>query len=133
MVRNAANCKKREEKRNGRFKDAFLILDEDRAHQPQPDWPLERLRREAANQKFIFCGQKPKLEGLFLRMFPGCERQVLSATRLDAQLPNLWPDYKKPTDAQTLARKFTLDDLMRVANVEPDLMSMLSKIGFARN
>lgn len=132
MVRDAAKSKMREDKRKGRFKAAFLLLDEDRAEQPQPDWPLKRLRSEADGNGLIFCGQKPKFEGFLLRMLPGRERTVLSAANVDAQLPTLLPGYKKPIDAQSLAEKFTLDDLMRVARVEPDLMRVLSMVGFAR-
>ena len=57
---------------------------------------------------------------------------MLSAANVDAQLPAILPGYKKPIDAQSLAEKFTLDDLMRVARVEPDLMRVLSMVGFAR-
>ena len=65
-------------------------------------------------------------------MLPGRERIVLDAANVDAQLRVLLPGYKKPTDAQSLARMFTLDDLMRVAGVEHDLMRVLSTIGFGQ-
>lgn len=132
MLRNATNHKIRDEKRKGVFKAAFLLADEDRALQPQPDWPLTRLRCEADSNGLIFCGQKPNFEGLLLRMLLGRERIVLDAASVDAQLPALLPGYKKPIDAQSLDRKFTLSDLMRVAAVEPDLMRVLSMIGFGR-
>ena len=45
------------------------------------------------------------------------------------QLRSIWPDYQKPVDAQTLASKFTLDDLLRVARVDLELKAMLSIIG----
>ena len=132
MLREAANFKKRDENQKGAFKQAFLLADEDRARQPHPDWSIVRLRREAASKGLILCGQKPKFEGLLLRMLPGRERIVLDAANVDAQLRVLLPGYKKPTDAQSLARMFTLDDLMRVAGVEPDLMRVLSTIGFGQ-
>lgn len=132
MLRDAANRKMRAEKRKGPFKAAFLLLDEDRAQQPQPDWPIERLRTQADSKGLIFCGQKPNLEGLLLRMLPGRERTILSAASVDAQLHILLPEYKKPFDAQSLAQKFTLGDLMRVASVEADLQGMLTMIGFVR-
>ncbi len=132
MLRDAANRKMREEKRKDPFKAAFLLLDEDRAQQPQPDWPTERLRSQADSKGLIFCGQKPNFEGLLLRMLPGRERTILPAASVDAQLPTLLPGYKKPIDAQSLAWKFTLDDLMRVASVEAGLQRMLTMIGFVR-
>ncbi len=132
MLRDAAKRKAREENRKDRFKAAFLLLDEDRAQQPQPDWPIERLRSQAASKGLIFCGQRPKFEGLLLRMLPGRERTILSAASVDAQLPILLPGYRKPIDALYLAQKFTVDDLLRAAAVEPDLKQVLSMIGFLR-
>jgi hypothetical protein len=128
MLRDAASRKSREEKRKGPFRAAFLLVDEDRAQ--QADWPVHRLRSEAAGVGLKLCGQKPKFEGLLLRMFPGRERVVPVAVSVDEQLRALWPEYRKPMDARSLARKFTLDDLIRVARVEPELARVLSTIGF---
>jgi hypothetical protein len=127
MLRNAAIYRD-QERRKGHIQAAFLILDEDRAY--SGDWPIEQLRRESQKEGFILCGQKPNFEGLLIRMHPGRERTIAVSVNVDTQLLTLFPSYKKPIDANTLCQRFTLNDLMRVARFEVELMNMLSAIGF---
>lgn len=44
-------------------------------------------------------------------------------------LRKVWPDYQKPVDAQTLADKYSLHDLLRLAKVDFELKKLLSIIG----
>ena len=62
-------------------------------------------------------------------------RNLVSRQRLatvQKQLRSIWPDYQKPVDAQTLASKFSLDDLLRVARVDFDLTALLLLIGLKK-
>jgi hypothetical protein len=113
--------------RNGAYRDRFLIVDADRAE--QGDWSIEKLRREAAKLKFTVCVQNPNHEGLLLRMIPGMEREISDATSANSKLKRQWAKYQKPMNAYALGRQFSLDDLRRVANVDPDLKTLLEKIG----
>ena len=113
--------------RIGTYKDRFLIVDGDRAE--RGDWSIEKLKREAAKHKITVCVQNPNHEGLLLRMMPGMERQTPDAASVRMKLRSRWPSYQKPANAQALMRQFSLDDLLRVANVDADLQGLLKKIG----
>lgn len=109
------------------FKDSFLIVDGDRAE--SGDCSIDELRRQADRSNIRVCVQQPNQEGLLLRMLPSKERlkpDKESAIRL---LRAEWPDYEKPVDAYTLSRRFSIDDLRRVASVDPDLQHFLRLIG----
>jgi hypothetical protein len=73
--------------------------------------------------------QNPNHEGLLLRMMPGNERENTDAASAETRLKSLWPSYRKPMSAQELRRKFSLDDLLRVASLDKDLQTLLKKIG----
>jgi hypothetical protein len=126
MLQKAVRLHKRRSRR-GIYQDRFLILDGDRAE--QGDWTIEKLRREAAQKKIIVCVQNPNHEGLLLRMMPDMEREIPDAASVEARLKNQWPAYQKPMNARALGRQFLLDDLLRVANLDSDLKTLLKKIG----
>ncbi len=113
--------------RTGAYQDRFLVVDGDRAE--QGDWSIEKLRREAAKHKITVCVQNPNHEGLLLRMMPGMEREIPDAASAETRLKSRWKDYRKPVNAQALGRKFSLDDLLRVASADSDLETLLKKIG----
>ena len=103
-------------------KQSILIVDTDRALRGDDGWSLERLKREAAKNKIEVCFQKPKFEGLLLRLFAGYEQRLeLSATEANHQLLKLWPNYVKPEDAISLTKKFSLSDLFRAAQFDFEL------------
>jgi hypothetical protein len=126
MLQKAARLHKRR-CRTGAYQDRFLVVDGDRAE--QGDWSIEKLRREAAQHKITVCVQNPNHEGLLLRMMHGMEREIPDAASVETRLKSRWKDYQKPVNAQTLGRKFSLDDLLRVANADFDLETFLKKIG----
>jgi hypothetical protein len=113
--------------REGGCQEAFLIVDRDR--EEKGDWSIEELRREAAKQKMTVCVQSPNHEGLLLRLMPGMEHDIANAASAETKLRNRWPSYRKPMSAQELGRKFSLDDLLRVARLDQDLQTLLKKIG----
>jgi hypothetical protein len=113
--------------RKGAYQDRILIVDRDRAE--QGDWSVKELKQQAAKYKFTVFVQCPNHEGLLLRMMPDMEREIPDAASAEAKLKSRWPDYQKPANAYMLGRKFSLEDLLRVARVDPDLASLLRKIG----
>ena len=118
-------------KRKGRSsaKSFILLVDSDRAERGDDGWSLLQLKQEASKHKINVCVQNPNQEGLLVRMMPGNESLQPNIAKVQKQLRSIWPDYQKPVDAQTLASKFTLGDLLRVARVDLELKLLLSIIG----
>jgi hypothetical protein len=111
----------------GIYKDRFLIVDGDRAG--QGDWSIEELKRAADKRNFTVCVQNPNHEGWLLRMMPGMEHEIPDAASVEARLKRRWPHYRKPMNAHELGQRFSLEDLLRVAGVDPDLKTLLERIG----
>jgi hypothetical protein len=65
-------------------------------------------------------------------MMRGKENQIPEVGASTAKLKAHWPDYEKPVNALTLSRRFSIDDLLRVANVDADLGNLLKAIGLMR-
>jgi hypothetical protein len=127
MLEKAVRQHKRRRRTAGPYQDRFLVVDRDRAE--QGDWPIEKLRCEAAKHNLTVCVQSPNHEGLLLRMMRGMERETPDAASAEARLKSRWPNYRKPVNAQALRRQFSLDDLLRAASVDPDLETLLKRIG----
>ena len=128
MLERAVRERKRKERSKAKF--SILLVDGDRAGRDDP-WSLEQLKQEAKKHKIIVCIQHPNLEGLFLRLMPGKESLRPDAANVLRQLRGAWPNYEKPADARTLAGKFRLNDLLRVAKVDSELNTFLSIIGLS--
>ena len=111
-----------------KFSGKYLIIDADRADLGN-DWTIEELRLEAAKNNIILIVQKPKLEALILKVFKGNENKSFKASDCLSLLKQKWPNYRKGIPASEYARKFTLEDLIRASNFEPDLDLFLKKIG----
>jgi len=62
-------------------------------------------------------------------MMHGMEHEFPNAASAKAKLKRQWRQYEKPVNAQALERRFSLDDLVRVANVDAELGVFLKKIG----
>lgn len=123
MLKNACSNKPK-------AKASILLVDADRDRNKDDGWSIKRLREEAHKHGFQVCVQNPNLEGLFLRMFKGNERLQPDAARVKKELPKFWRDYyQNKIDADVLASKFLLADLLRVAKVDSDLNRLLSIIG----
>jgi hypothetical protein len=130
MLEKAVRHHKKRSKASGSYKGRFIVVDRDRSD--QGDWSIEKLREDAAKHEIIVVVQSPNHEGLLLKMFPGLENENPSAAMAETRLKAHWPTYQKPTNAQTLARRFTLGDLLRVAEVNADLKFFLKSIGFIK-
>lgn len=127
MLDKAVREHKKRCRRNGAYRDRFLIVDGDRAE--QGDWSIEKLKQEAAKYEITVCVQRPNHEGLLFRMKIGHEREIPSAASAETKLKIHWPNYQKPANAHMLGRRFSFDDLLRVANVDMDFTTLLKTIG----
>ncbi len=67
------------------------------------------------------------------RMMTGMEREIPDTASAETKLKSRWPNYQKPVNAFALGRRFSLDDLLRVARVDADLETLLKKIGLFQN
>ena len=121
----------RERKRKGRqsAKCSILLVDSDRAERGDDGWSLLQLKQEASKQKLTICIQNSNQEGLLLRLMLGNERLQPNIASVQKQLRTAWSGYQKPVNAQMLASKFSLDDLLRVARVDVELNILLSMVG----
>ena len=72
---------------------------------------------------------QPNLEGLLLRLCDGCENRFVTPQRALPLLRREWPEYVKPMPADRLGKQFTLADLRRAAQHDPDLRRALETIG----
>lgn len=71
----------------------------------------------------------PNLEGLLLRLHPGHEQRRVPANQTERELRKLWPDYKKPPNANDLQKRFSVDDLHRAARYDLHLERLLATVG----
>jgi hypothetical protein len=129
MLEGAIRYRKRKDRQKA--KSSILLVDGDRAERDD-GWSLAKLRQEATKHKFTVCVQNPNLEGLLLRLMPGKESLQPDRVNVQAQLRNVWPNYKKPADARTLTGRFTLSDLLRVAKVDSELNNLLTIVGLKK-
>jgi hypothetical protein len=108
----------------------ILLIDGDRGIENEDGWSLDDLREEASKAGITVCVQDPKIEALYLRMMPGNEHLTISRTRVNDQLRKVWRDCdNKKFDVGALMKKFSLDDLQRVAHVDSELRELLKIIG----
>lgn len=113
---------------NGAYTHAILLLDSDRVGDP------EDIRRLAAKSRLTLVLQRPKLEGVLLRLHPGHERRFPSPEDTNRQLLRVWPDvwggnHRRAVDADTLGRRFALADLRRAAACDEELRRLLELLG----
>jgi hypothetical protein len=107
---------------------SFAFLDEDQAlRDPQR---AGRARRLAAENDITIIWQSPCFEAVLLRHLPdrSTHRPPDTPGALWA-LEREWPDYRKPMDRATLARRLDLGAVRRAAAVEPELARFLRVLG----
>lgn len=123
----------RNHKRKGKYKASILIIDSDRGEKHEDGWTIPQLIAEASKEGINIYAQTPNHEGLLLRMASNNTRSAINAANARRQLQNIWPDYKKPLDARTLASKFKLENLLQVAQNDMGLQNLLKIIGLYKN
>ena len=105
---------------------SILIVDEDRAIKKDDPWSIDKLKDEARKRNIMVCVQHPNAEGFFLRLFPGKENLTPSPQQVNRLLKKEWPDYDKSSiNAEMIARKFTLQDLLKLSRFDSDLNDLL--------
>lgn len=126
MLANAVRYRERKERKKAKV--AILLVDADRAARDD-GWTIDELRAEATQENFNLCVQSPNQEGILFKMLSGNERLQPNVSTVHRQLLSAWPEYKKPVDARALLAKFTLQDLLRVAQSDSELRVLLQTIG----
>lgn len=128
MLKQAVKDHKNKDKKNT-AKHYILLVDIDRAESHNDPWSIDQLIAEAKKQNFTVCLQVPNLEGVIYRMLPGKERTKPTASNAYTLLCKEWPEYENGLNAHMLRSKFSFDDLLRVANIDPELKKLLILIG----
>jgi hypothetical protein len=127
MLANAVREYRRRSIIRGHYRNQFLLLDRDRTD--QGDWPISKLEQEASKHHIIVCAQSPNHEGLLLRMCIGHEKDTVVASAALKKLLAIWPQYRKPVNAQTLQRRYTVQDLIRASEFDDQIKRLLIGIG----
>ena len=104
---------------------SILVVDSDRSENGDDGMSIQELRKQASKHKITVILQKPNIEGVFLRMLG----KKVQRNAKDA-LIRKWPIYKKPMNADSITKKFGLNDLLRAANQCEELMLLVNELGF---
>lgn len=123
-VRKLAHLKRK----RGTFDHKFVLLDTDQLVL-SPD-RARRARALAALHEITVVWQQPCFEAVLLRHLGGKEAfRPPDNPTTQAAMAQAWPQYRKPMSRLELARKIDLDAVVRAANVEPELKTLLDCIG----
>lgn len=114
-------------KQYGKYSSGLILLDSDRIEEDKQNGrdPFAALTGEDLNLIQLV----PNLEGLLLRLHPGYENRIISKQSVKREFQKKWSDYKKPTSAETLSRRFQLQDLQRVAQTDTNIRQTLEILG----
>ena len=118
---------RRRSKLYGKYSSGLIFLDDDRIEEDR------QCRRDPfaglAGEDLNLIRLVPNLEGLVLRLHPGCENRTVSAQAVKRNLRKEWPEYAKPISALKLSRRFQLQDLQRVAQTDTNIRQTLEILG----
>lgn len=113
--------------RHLRQSQRLVLLDQDR---------IERDMRAGRNAQAVATSshleivlQKPNLEGVLLRLYPGHERRQVLPQEAMNELKREWPGYEKPPTAVQLEQRFDLDSVLRAAEHDEHLRRLLEVLG----
>ena len=109
------------------YRARLVLLDRDRIEAE----PQEGVKAQAAatRYKLTIVFQTPNLEGLLVRLHKGHEQRKIRASDAASELRKIWPEYQKPSTAEQLRQRFTLDDVRRAAVHDQHLRKLLEVIG----
>lgn len=110
-------------------KTAILLVDGDRGQRKDDGWSLAQLKQEAKKKSFVVIVQNPNQEGWLLRLLLQEKNLQLDINNIGRQLRRHWPNYKKSIDTYALSSKLSLNDLLRVAQLDSNLNDLLSIVG----
>lgn len=106
----------------------LVLLDRDRVEQDEKEGHDAQAEAAKASLEIIF--QEPNLEGVLLRLHEGHERRRIRASDTKRALEKLWRDYSKSSlTADRLSRRFTVSDVRRAAEHDPQLRRLLDILG----
>lgn len=108
--------------------DARLVL-LDRDRMPDDRRAGRDAERAAKVHKLEIIVQNPNLEGVLLRLHAGHEQRRVAARDALVELRRVWPEYRKPPSADSLADRFTPSDLWRAARHDDQLRRLLDVLG----
>jgi hypothetical protein len=129
LVESARRRVVENERNRGRYAIRALLLDADRLGQtPARDVRIGPIAG-AVHLRLIW--QRPCHEALLLRHLDGCrDHQPPTSTLANQELRRQWPEYDKPMSAMRLAARIGLRELRQAIEVEHDLATFLSDLGF---
>jgi hypothetical protein len=117
------------ERKRGRYARRAVLLDADRIGQTRVR--DARIEAVAAAARLRLIWQRPCHEALLLRHLDGCrDRRPVTSTLAEQELKRRWPEYEKGMSAMRLAARLGAHELRQALEVEPDLASFLSDLGF---
>ena len=109
------------------YKTRLVLLDRDRVvEDPQEG---DKAEKAAKRYGFEIVFQDPNLEGLLVRLHKGHEQRKIRASDSASELRKIWSEYQKPSTAEQLRQRFTLDDVRRAAAHDQHLRKLLEVIG----
>lgn len=109
------------------FTGQVVLLDRDRLDRDRENGRDALITAAKWRLEVVF--QEPNLEGLFLRLHPGCEQRRPTARESLQELRRVWPEYNKPPTADELVQRFGLSDVRRAARHDDELRRLLRLLG----
>ena len=114
-------------KRHDEFAKRIILLDSDRleediSHGRDPS-------KIAKDNDFHLIYLVPNIEGFYYRLHEGNEMEELVACNTMKELKDIWKEYKKNTPSSDLIRRFTVEDIKRVAIYDNNIKMLLSILG----
>ncbi|MYD71719.1 MAG: hypothetical protein F4W89_13410 [Acidobacteria bacterium] len=109
------------------FTGQVVLLDRDRLDRDRKNGRDARITAAKWRLEVVF--QEPNLEGLLLRLHPGCEQRRPTARESLLELRRVWPEYNKPPTADELVQRFGLSDVRRAARHDDELRRLLRLLG----
>lgn len=107
---------------------SVLLIDTDRLDDRSPNSARAKVEAEQADLQLI--RQRPRFEGVLLRLHDGYERAFLSETETDVRLRRVWPKYDKGRVTRyELRQRFTHADLKRAASWDEGLETLVALLG----
>lgn len=130
---DGAIIKSKEREQRGSYNFKALLLDSDKLSESPKgaENEMRELESLASTQKIHLIWQSPCHEGFLLRHLPGCQTlNPPNSVAAGSELLKYWPEYRKPMPVNVLLDKISLEDLLRYAEKENSLNTLLKKIGF---
>ena len=109
------------------YSKQLVLLDNDR---------IEQDKKAGRNAEFVASANRleiillnPNLEGLLLKLHSGHERRQVRSQDALKELKKVWPEYDKPPTADQLDQRFSVSDLLRVAQHDGHLQRLFEILG----